>query len=104
MEKHRVALKLQERAAVEYLFSAGKTASRRLTHARTLLLADGVYGEGARDEDIVAAWSARLRTLARVSRANRALPWAGWARTLDPSGMSDIFPDFSRRPSGSGIP
>src|SRR5215469_12812556 len=68
MEKYRVALDADERTALERLISAGKTASRKLAHARILLLADAVHGEGHRDEDIVAAVSASLRTIARVRK------------------------------------
>jgi transposase len=68
MEKHRVTLDAEERTALERLISAGKTASRKLTHARILLLADAVHGEGVRDEDIVTALSASLRTVARVRK------------------------------------
>jgi len=68
MEKYRVTLEASERTALEGLISAGKTASRKLTHARILLLADAVNGEGARDEDIVAALSVSLRTIARVRK------------------------------------
>ena len=48
MEKYRVTLVPEERAALEQLISRGKSASRKLTHARILLLADGVRGEGPR--------------------------------------------------------
>jgi transposase len=68
MEKYRVTLDAEERAALERLISAGKAASRKLAHARILLLADAVQGEGHRDEDIVAALSAGLRTVARVRK------------------------------------
>lgn len=68
MEKYRVTLDVEERAALERLISAGKAASRKLAHARILLLADAVHGEGHRDADIVAALSASLRTIARVRK------------------------------------
>ena len=69
MEKYRVTLDLDERAALERLISSGKKAtSRKLTHARILLLADGVHGQGHCDEEIVAALSASLRTIARVRK------------------------------------
>jgi transposase len=68
MEKYRITLDLNERAALERLVSAGKSASRKLTHARILLLADAVHGEGARDEDIVAALVTSNRTVARVRK------------------------------------
>jgi transposase len=68
MEKYRVALDAEERAALERLISGGKAASRKLAHARILLLADAVHGEGQRDEDIVAALSTSPRTIARVRK------------------------------------
>jgi hypothetical protein len=68
MEKYRVALDAEERTPLEHLVSAGKTASRKLAHARMLLLADAVQGADYRDEDIVAALSTSLRTVARVRK------------------------------------
>src|SRR3989442_520838 len=68
MEKHRVTLDAEERAALERLISTGNAASRKLSHARILLLADAVPGEGYRDEDIVGVLSASLRTIARVRK------------------------------------
>lgn len=68
MDKYRVTLDAEERTALERLISAGKAASRKLAHARILLLADGVHGEGHRDEDIVVALNASLRTIARVRK------------------------------------
>lgn len=68
MEKYRVTLDAEERAALEHWVSAGRAASRRLAHARILLLADAVHGEGARDEDIVAALGTSPRTIARVRK------------------------------------
>ena len=59
---------VEERAALERLISVGKTASRKLAHARILLLADAVRGEGDCDEDIVAALSTSPRTIARVRK------------------------------------
>jgi transposase len=53
---------------LERLISAGRAASRKLAHARILLLADAVNGEGHRDEDIVSALNASLRTIARVRK------------------------------------
>ena len=67
MEKYRVTLIPEERAALEQLVSRGKSASRKLTHARILLLADGVRGEGYADE-IVTALGTSFKTIARVGR------------------------------------
>lgn len=68
MEKYRVTLDAEERAALERLTSVGKAACRKLTHARILLLADAVHGEGCRDEDIVTALGTSPRTIARVRK------------------------------------
>ena len=53
MEKFRVALEIEERAGLEGLVSKGKAASRKLTHARILLLADASHGEAHTDEERV---------------------------------------------------
>jgi hypothetical protein len=66
MDKYRVALESDERADLERLVSAGKAATRKLTHARILLLADDTLGPGRTDDDIVAALSVGPRTIARV--------------------------------------
>ena len=68
MEKYRVTLVPEERAALEKLVSSGKSASRKLTHARILLLADGVRGEGYADDEIVSALGTSLKTIARVRK------------------------------------
>jgi transposase len=68
MEKYRVTLDADERTALERLIAAGRAASRKLAHARILLLADAGHGEGHRDEDIVSALNASLRTIARVRK------------------------------------
>jgi hypothetical protein len=68
MEKFRVALEIEERAALERLVSTGKAASRKLTHARILLLAEASRGEGHADEDIIAALGTSPRTVARVRK------------------------------------
>ena len=65
MDKYRVTLTAEERAALEHLVSAGKAAARKLIHARVLLLAD-THGDNSWDEDIVAALSTSTRTIARV--------------------------------------
>jgi transposase len=86
MDKYLVALDAEGRVASERLVSAGKAASRELTHARILLLADAVLGDGSRDEDIVAASGASPRTISRVRKrfvtegieaALDSKPWPG---------------------------
>ena len=82
MEKYRVKLDLDERAALERLISSGKkAASRKQAHARILLLADGVHGESHCDEEIVAALNVSLRTIARV---RKRFVTEGIAAALDP--------------------
>ena len=46
MEKYRVTLTAEERDALEKLVSVGRSAARKLTHARMLLLADTAHSEG----------------------------------------------------------
>ena len=66
MDKYRVTLTVEERAALEQLVSFGKAAARKLTHARILLLADDSLGDERPDEHIVAALGTSLRTVSRV--------------------------------------
>lgn len=68
MDKFRVALKEEERAALERLVSAGKAAARKLVHARVLLLADAISKTGRTDEEIADALGCSLRTIARVRK------------------------------------
>jgi Homeodomain-like domain len=64
--KYKVALTAEERASLERLVAVGKSAARKLTHARILLLADTAAGHHRRDEAIVAALGTSLRTVERV--------------------------------------
>ena len=68
MEKFRVALEIEERAALEGLVCRGKAASRKLAHARILLLADAAHGGAHTDEDIIAALGTSPKTVARVRK------------------------------------
>jgi transposase len=68
MEKYRVTLVPAERAALEHLVRRGRSASCKLTHARILLLADGVHGAGHSDDEIVTALGTSLKTIARVRK------------------------------------
>jgi hypothetical protein len=68
MEKYRVTLDAEKRAALERLVSVGKAACRKLTHARVLLLADAVHGEGSHGEDILGALGTSVWTIARVEK------------------------------------
>ena len=68
MEKYRVTLTPEERAYLEHMVSTGKTAARKLTHARILLLADTSQSLSSPDENIVAALGTSLRTVERVRK------------------------------------
>jgi hypothetical protein len=68
MEKYRVTLSLEERAALEQLVSKGKAAARKLTHARVLLLADDSEGGECPDDEIVATLGTSPRTVSRVRK------------------------------------
>jgi hypothetical protein len=65
MEKYLVSLTGEERMALEGLVSTGKSAARKLAHARVLLLADQ---EEHSDDDIGSALGVSLRTIARVRK------------------------------------
>jgi transposase len=80
MEKYRVSLTPEERAALEHLVSVGKSAARKLTHARILLLADAAPGGGRSDDQIVAALGVGLCTVGRV---RKRLVTEGFLAALD---------------------
>lgn len=80
MEKYRVTLAVEERAALEQLVSKGKAAARKLTHARVLLLADDSQGEDSPDDEIVAVLGTSPRTVARV---RKRLVTEGFQAALD---------------------
>jgi Homeodomain-like domain len=65
MDKYQVTLTLDERCALQQLLSAGKTAARKITHARILLLAD-TCGENRSDAEIIDGLGTSPRTVARV--------------------------------------
>ena len=67
MKKYVVRLTSEERATLQRLASAGKTAARKILHARILLWADqGPQGPGGRDEQIAQGLTAHPRTVANV--------------------------------------
>jgi Homeodomain-like domain len=68
MDKYRVTLDSQERAALEHLVNVGKGAARKLIHARVLLLADTSQRDERLDTDIVRSLGISLRTVERVRR------------------------------------
>jgi hypothetical protein len=80
MEKYRVTLAAEERAALEQLVSKGKAAARKLIHARVLLLADDSQGGESPDDEIVAALGTSPRTVARV---RKRLVTEGFLAALD---------------------
>jgi hypothetical protein len=80
MEKYRVTLTAEERAALEHLVSKGRAAARKLIHARILLRADDSGGEQCPDDEIVATLDASPRTVARV---RKRFVTAGFQAALD---------------------
>lgn len=80
MDKYRVNLTEEERAELEGLLGKGKTAARKLAHARLLLLADDSRGEPRPDAEIASALSLGLRT---VSRVRKRFVTQGFAAALD---------------------
>jgi transposase len=68
MDKYRITLSSEERAGLEQLVSAGKTAARRLAHGRVLLLADEKHGEACADAEIVSTLGISLRTVERLRK------------------------------------
>jgi transposase len=68
MEKFRVTLTLEERTGLEKLVAGGKSAARKLAHARVLLLADQKHGEACSDAEIVSALGISLRTIERLRK------------------------------------
>ena len=68
MDKYRVSLKAEERAALEGLLSKGKVAARKIVHARVLLLADDSQGERRADDEIVSALMVGSRTVSRIRK------------------------------------
>ena len=80
MDKYRVSLAVEERAALEHLVSVGKAAARKLTHARILLLADTTSGGEQSDDQIVDALGVGLCTIGRV---RKRLVTEGFLTALD---------------------
>ena len=77
MEIYRVSLADEERAALGSLINKGKTAARRITHARVLLLAD----QGESDDAISSALGVSSRTVGRV---RKRLVTEGFRAARDP--------------------
>lgn len=68
MEKYRVTLTTEERDTLEKLVSVGRSAARKLTHARVLLLADTSHGREHADDQIVLALGTGLRSIERIRK------------------------------------
>jgi hypothetical protein len=69
MVKYKVTLTSEERQQLEKLVSSGKSAARKLTQARVLLLADeGEYGPGRTTASIVAALGVGERTVEQIRK------------------------------------
>ena len=64
-QKDIVSLSKAERSQLQTMISTGKSAARKLSHARILLLADIAEG-GRTDQEIVAAVGVSVRTVGRV--------------------------------------
>jgi hypothetical protein len=77
MERYRVSLADEERATLEGLLGKGKTAARKIAHARILLLAEA----GQDDESIAEAVAVSSRTVCRI---RKQLVTEGFAAALDP--------------------
>jgi transposase len=81
-KKYIVTLTGEERAQLQKLVSVGKSAARRLKHARILLLADGSpQGLKRSDEEIVEALQGGIRT---VERVRQRFVEEGFDAALDP--------------------
>src|SRR5687768_5241051 len=67
MKKYRVTLTAEERESLVALIAMGKTAAKKLTHARILLKADQTDdGPGWTDERIAEALDVSVATIERV--------------------------------------
>lgn len=67
MKKYKVTLTAEERQPLSALIAAGKTAARKLAHARILLHADAAPGGSAwTDERIAEALAVGTATIGRV--------------------------------------
>ncbi len=65
IKKYVVSLSNEERFQLQAMISTGRSAARKLSHARILLLADTAEG-GRTDREIVAAVGVSVRTVQRV--------------------------------------
>jgi len=66
-KRYIITLSDEERMVLQKLVSSGKSAARRLTHARVLLLGDAsLGGRGHTDQQIQTALGVGIRTIERV--------------------------------------
>lgn len=69
MAKFQVTLTQDERDALQSMVKTGKSAARKMNHARILLLADeGEFGAGKTDVSIIDALDTSVRTVERVRK------------------------------------
>jgi transposase len=69
MKKYRVTLTAEERQGLQDLIAAGKTAAKKLAHARILLKADAAPGGPAWTDDRIAqAVEVSVATVERIRR------------------------------------
>lgn len=79
MKKYKVTLEPQEREELQKLIGRGKSAARKLMHARILLQADEAEGGAAqKDLDIARSLNVTVRTTERVRQrfVEQGLEWA----------------------------
>jgi transposase len=80
--KYKVTLTEEERAQLRKMLTSGKTAARKLNHARSLLYADAsAAGLRRPDQEIAAVLGVGLRTVARV---RQRFVEEGFAAALQP--------------------
>ena len=65
-KKYVVSLSEEERCELQSMISTGKSAARRLIHARVLLLADARSESNRTDQQIVEALRVSVRTVERI--------------------------------------
>jgi len=65
-KKYVVTLSEEERCELQSMISTGKSAARRLIHARVLLLADARSESDHTDQQIVEALGVSVRTVERI--------------------------------------
>jgi len=85
-KKYIVTLSKEERSQLQTMTSTGKSAARKLCHARILLLADTAEG-GRTDQEIVAAVGVSVRT---VQRVRERFVEEGFEAALDPKSRPRI--------------